>query len=150
MKTLSIASGILALAFCSCTQYTYKASYKLGEPYPSAKAKIDRYYDGQEKSFNLFQDQVRLSRREAVPGSRTDYSLTKWAPDIGSQLLHGSTLAKAGDAGSTFEVTAEPIYQWGSSTESRVKDIDEWVVANLKVRHREAGEQRPPEANAAR
>jgi len=143
MKISHLALGLVALALSSCTEYPYKGSYQLAECYPSAKSKIDQYYRQQKKSFNLIQDQITPNIQENAFRTRTSYSLTRWAPDIGSQLLHEASLSKTGSATSTFEVGASGSLYWGASTGGRVKDIDDWVVANLKVRRRDFGEQRP-------
>ena len=143
MKVLNLALGLFTLVLCSCIEYPYKGAYQFAEPYPVAKSKIDQYYGQQKKSFNLFQDQITPNIHETTPGSKTIYSLTRWAPDIGSQLLHEASLTKTGASTSKFEVGASGSLYWGASTAGRVKDIDEWVMANLKVKHREFGEQRP-------
>jgi len=143
MKTIYITLVCFALALCSCTQYPYKGSYLLAESYPSAKSKLDQYYGQQKKGFTLFQDQITPIIQETAPGNKTSYSLTRWAPDIGSQLLHEASLSRTGATTSRFEVGASGSLYWGASTADRVEDIDEWVVANLKVRRREFGEQRP-------
>ena len=144
MKILPTALWLVALTLCSCTEYPYKGAYRLSESYPSAKSKIDRYYGQQKKSFNFFlHDQVTPSVQEISPGKKTSYSLSKWAPDIGNQLLHEASLSRTGANSSTFEVGASGSLSWGASTAGRVNEVDEWVMANLKVRQRDFGEERP-------
>ena len=141
MKKIQIYINIIT--FCllaSCVSNPYIGKYDLNESYAQAKPKIDQYYRSQVRSFGLFQDKKTFEINETNPGSNTRYSLTKWAPDIGTKLLHTSELKKTSNSTSSFTVNAKPEGEGTGSPQSRVEGFDKWIMPNLNVKNRDIRE----------
>ncbi|MES2439081.1 MAG: hypothetical protein V4584_08435 [Verrucomicrobiota bacterium] len=145
LKTLTVSA--LPLLLVSCTdQYARRVTYQLGNGYSDARGKLDSYHQGKVRSFNPFQDKVTVSAFETVPGQQSRFSLTVWAPDIGTVPRYESVLTRQGDR-CRFVVTEHGnpgiVYDGPRAltgdTLGPLKPLDKWVTGNLVVISREVG-----------
>jgi hypothetical protein len=137
----------IPLLFVSCAdQYARRVTYQLGNSYSDARGKLTSYHQSQISSFSLFKDKTSVSAAETVPGQESQFSLTFWAPDIGTVPSYSSVLKRAGSK-CEYVVTeqANPgvVYDGPRAltgdTLGPLKAIDKWVTGNLVVISREVG-----------
>lgn len=140
-------ASALSLLFVSCAdQYPRQVTYQLGNSYSDARGKLASYHQGEVHGFNLFQDKVSVSVVETIPNQESQFSLTFWAPDIGTVPSYGSVLKRNG--GKCEYVVTERrnpgvVYDGPRAltgdTLGPLKPIDKWVAGNLVVMSREVG-----------
>lgn len=141
---------VVSLLAASCApQYARKVEYRLNNGYSDARSKISAYHNDQVSGFGMFRDRTTVTLHETIPGKQSAFSVTHWAPDIGTVPSHSSVLSHRGK-GCTYTVVEEknprvvydaPRAMFGSKL-GPLSDIDEWVTTNLQVGSREVGESR--------
>lgn len=136
MTKAHILTALLPLFFCSCGIHPQEVIYQIEEPYPAVKGKLTRYYEDQKRSFSLFQDEITYRQKEVAAGQKCTYTLLQTAPDVGTRPKHVSRLTRTSRSTSQLEVFAPHLEYFGTTPSSRLKDIDRWATANLKVTSR--------------
>jgi hypothetical protein len=137
----------IPLLFVSCAdQYARRVTYQLGNSYSDARGKLTSYHQGRVSNFSLFQDKVMVSAAETVPGQESQFSLTRWAPDIGTVPSYSSVLKREGNKCEYVVIErANPKVAFDGpraltgDTLGPLKSIDKWVTGNLVVISREVG-----------
>ena len=97
----------------------------------------------------MLQDGRTVNVNETIKGQKSDFSMTVWAPDIGTVQIYNSVLTK-NDSGCRYEITEvlnrrimfdSPRALTGNKLGSLTK-TDQWVTKNLSVSFRDVGEDK--------
>jgi hypothetical protein len=141
---------ILILSTVACApQFPRRVTYKISNRYSDTQRKLATYHYNSTRSFNLFQDGRTVSVNEPIKGQKSDFSITVWAPDIGTVPIYNSVLTKNGN-GCCYQITEvlnrrtifdSPRALTGNKLGGLTK-TDQWVTKNLNVLFREVGEDK--------
>ncbi len=143
MKIHSFSVMCAASLFVGCVPLQPKTvTYQLRNNYQSAKSKIADYHQRQERKFTIFQDRMTPSISEGPSGDSCQFSLTRWAPDIGTHCYHRSTLQSTAD-GCNYTISGESSMSMEfahtalrGKTLGPLQEIDTWVQKSLEVAQR--------------